>query len=53
MFGSKYVCESAFSMMKQVKCKNRNLLADGTKHWTMFFCSLEGLVTLQRCYKQQ
>jgi len=30
MFRNTYVCESTFSMMKQVKSKNRNRMADKT-----------------------
>jgi len=30
MFGNTYVCESTFSTMKQVKSKNRSLMADET-----------------------
>jgi len=30
MFGNKYVCESTFSTMKQIKYKKRNRMADET-----------------------
>ena len=29
LFGSTYVCEQSFSVMKQVKSKERSLLTDG------------------------
>jgi len=31
MFGNTYVCESTFSSMKQVKCKNRNQMGNGRR----------------------
>jgi len=34
MFGNTYVCESTFSMMKQVKSENRNWRQ--TKQWMIF-----------------
>jgi len=51
MFGNTYLCESTFSIIKQVKSKNRNQMADKTLDDSVEEATTTGTPLIEICNK--